>query len=114
MRHGMIGAALGVLALVGWLMAESGTTASVDSTTGRQAGGDLVPFQVPAANGVHLYIVDGRRHWFGVYELDLESGDCKLKVARDFSGDIELVQAGGKHYPSPQAVKRMVRRQRDK
>jgi hypothetical protein len=106
MRQGMVAAALGLLALGGWLMADTGPTEPIrDRIT---SGETTVAFQVPAGEGeVHLYIVDGRRHWFGVYQLDLQNGDCRLKVARDFSGDINLLQ-WGTHEPKVQSVKRMV------
>lgn len=113
MRGAMIGAAGGVLALVGWLMAEPRTDVSASRAASRQAGTGLVSFQVPAGDkGVHLYIVDERCHWFGVYKLDLESGNCELKVARDFSGDVKLLEVGAEHDPPVQAVKNAVSRQR--
>lgn len=115
MRQGMVGAAVGVLlGLVGWLMADTGLDRSVDTFAERPGSGEVVAFQVTGQEGVHLYIVDGRRHWFGVYQLDLNSGDCRLKVARDFSGDLELLEAGGEHEPPARAVKQMIQRVRQR
>lgn len=113
MRQGMVGAAVGVLlGLVGWLMADTGLDRASETFADRQGSGEVLAFQVTGEQGVHLYIIDGRRHWFGVYELNLNSGDCRLKVARDFSADLELHEVGGEHEPPVRAVKQMLERVR--